>query len=207
MVSRHQGQRLTYAELDAASTALARGLRRQGVARGARVAVSLGNSVEYAVTSYALFKLGAVLVPLNPGFAPAQVVAAMRHLAATHLVVSAETNLPRRAAYANDELVRGVRAGVATLQGVVVVDNAGGRGAVDGVRYEDVAADGRACADALDTLDPDDVVNIQFTSGTTSTPKAACLTHRNVLNNGLAIGDRMLLTHADVVCSPPPMFQ
>jgi hypothetical protein len=42
---------------------------------------------------------------------------------------------------------------------------------------------------------------------TTSTPKAACLTHRGILNNGRSIGDRMLLTHKDIVCSPPPLFQ
>ncbi|KAI5856474.1 long-chain-fatty-acid-CoA ligase [Tricharina praecox] len=55
-------------------------------------------------------------------------------------------------------------------------------------------------------LSPDDVVNIQFTSGTTSTPKAACLTHKSILNNGKAIGDRMLLTPSDIVCCPPPLF-
>ena len=56
------------------------------------------------------------------------------------------------------------------------------------------------------SLSPDEVVNIQFTSGTTSDPKAACLTHRSILNNGKSIGDRMLLTEADIVCCPPPLF-
>jgi acyl-CoA synthetase (AMP-forming)/AMP-acid ligase II len=55
-------------------------------------------------------------------------------------------------------------------------------------------------------LHKDDVVNIQFTSGTTSMPKAACLSHRSILNNGLQIGDRMLLTEKDVICCPPPLF-
>lgn len=55
-------------------------------------------------------------------------------------------------------------------------------------------------------LSPHDVVNIQFTSGTTSTPKAACLSHRSILNNGVQIGDRMLLTPNDIVCCPPPLF-
>lgn len=44
-------------------------------------------------------------------------------------------------------------------------------------------------------------------SRTTSVPKAACLTHTGILNNGKAIGDRMLLTHEDSVCCPPPLFQ
>lgn len=55
-------------------------------------------------------------------------------------------------------------------------------------------------------LDPNEVVNIQFTSGTTSMPKAAMLTHRNILNNGHSIGSRMLLTPDDVVVCPPPLF-
>ena len=56
-------------------------------------------------------------------------------------------------------------------------------------------------------LHPDEVINIQFTSGTTSMPKAACLTHRNILNNGNSVGDRMHLTDKDVVCCPSPLFQ
>ena len=51
-----------------------------------------------------------------------------------------------------------------------------------------------------------DIVNIQFTSGTTSEPKAACLSHRSILNNGHQIGARMLLTPHDIVCCPPPLF-
>ena len=56
------------------------------------------------------------------------------------------------------------------------------------------------------SLSPNDIVNIQFTSGTTAMPKAACLSHRSILNNGAQIGDRMLLTPSDIVCCPPPLF-
>jgi acyl-CoA synthetase (AMP-forming)/AMP-acid ligase II len=55
-------------------------------------------------------------------------------------------------------------------------------------------------------LHRDEIVNIQFTSGTTSAPKAACLTHRSILNNGYFIGRRMELTPTDIVCCPPPLF-
>lgn len=51
-----------------------------------------------------------------------------------------------------------------------------------------------------------DTATIQFTSGTTSTPKAACLTHRNVLNNAFLVGRGMCLTEQDIVCCPPPLY-
>ena len=74
--------------------------------------------------------------------------------------------------------------------------------------YENVLEDGGSGRSLPDQgLDRNDIVNIQFTSGTTSMPKAACLTHRSILNNGNSIGDRMLLTPDDVVCCPPPLFQ
>lgn len=75
-------------------------------------------------------------------------------------------------------------------------------------RYEHVVEDGGQ-GNALEDqgLNANEVANIQFTSGTTSMPKAACLSHKSILNNGNSIGDRMLLTPEDVVCCPPPLFQ
>ena len=64
---RHQRAQITYDELDKKSNALARGLQAIGVKKGDRVSVSLGNNSEFAITTYALFKLGAILVPLNRG--------------------------------------------------------------------------------------------------------------------------------------------
>lgn len=101
---------------------------------------------------------------------------------------------------------------VPSLQNLVLVDNSLGRINISecksSTRYEHVLEDGGQGSALEDqVLDPDDVVNIQFTSGTTSMPKAACLSHRSILNNGNSIGDRMLLTANDRVCCPPPLFQ
>jgi non-ribosomal peptide synthetase component E (peptide arylation enzyme) len=62
VISHHQRIRLSYEELDRESNRLARGLKKLGVRKGDRVAVSLGNNVEFATATYALFKLGAILV-------------------------------------------------------------------------------------------------------------------------------------------------
>lgn len=219
VISRHQQARVTYNELDRRSNALARGLQGIGVKKGDRVSVSLGNNMEFAIATYALFKLGAILNPLNPSFNVEQVVSALNHLGSSHLIVGAETNLSRKPPRSNlpllEHMAPGVRGGklesevVPSLQQVVLVDNAAGRVNTDELKatvpFEAVAA-GNAQTLSDQGLHKDDVVNIQFTSGTTSMPKAACLTHRNILNNGNQIGDRMLLTPEDVVCCPPPLF-
>ncbi|KAK0937975.1 hypothetical protein LTR29_010423 [Friedmanniomyces endolithicus] len=219
VISRHQRAQLSYDELDRKSNALARGLQGIGVKKGDRVAVSLGNSVEFAISTYALFKLGAILNPLNPSFNAQQVVSATKHLDTSHLIIGAETNLSRKPPRNNVQLLEhlapGLRGGmlesesVPSLKEIVLVDNSSGR--VDAaelkatVPFEAIlAGSGRTLPDQ--GLHKDDVVNIQYTSGTTSTPKAACLSHRSILNNGMQIGDRMLLTPSDIVCCPPPLF-
>ena len=55
-------------------------------------------------------------------------------------------------------------------------------------------------------LQPDDAINIQFTSGTTGLPKGATLTHRNIVNNGWFVGECMKFTEADILCIPVPLY-
>ncbi|KAL1980233.1 hypothetical protein VTN96DRAFT_4438 [Rasamsonia emersonii] len=222
VIAKHQNERLTYDALDRKSNALARGLQSIGVRKGDRVAVMLGNSIEYAIATYALFKLGAILVPLNPSFNANQVVAALSHLEASHLIISTEANLPRREPRNNMPLLKHIVPDldaakvesqlIPSLKKIVIVDNSSGR--VDISPYKsltpyssimsELVADGRPLPPQ--GLSLHDIVNIQFTSGTTSMPKAACLSHRSILNNGAQIGDRMLLTPEDIVCCPPPLF-
>ncbi|KAF2729566.1 acetyl-CoA synthetase-like protein [Polyplosphaeria fusca] len=220
VISHHQRIRLTYEKLDRDSNALAQGLARLGVKKGERVAVSLGNTIENATTTYALLKLGAIMVPLNPAFNAPQVLAALNHLTASYLMIGAETNLPRKDPRSNAPLLKNIvpdlESGkleselVPSLRNIIMVNNYAGR--IDTtpfkstLAYENVLADGDGRALPDQGLHKHDIAQIQFTSGTTSMPKAACLSHKSMLNNGNQVGDRMLLTPTDIICVPPPLF-
>jgi len=221
VISRHQQKRLTYEQLDLDSNVVAHGLQSLGVKKGDRVGVSLGNNLEFATVTYALFKLGAVLVPLNPAFTAPQIISGFNHLSASYLIIGTETNLPFKPPRPNVSLLEALVPDLAastlaseaipSLKHIVLVDNSAGRVDLTPLR---AATMWSAISQDTDHRPPiptsplsnNDVVNIQFTSGTTSTPKAACLSHRSILNNGQQIGDRMVLTSQDVVCCPPPLF-
>ncbi|KAF5133095.1 putative acyl-CoA synthetase YngI [Metarhizium anisopliae] len=217
---------LTYYMLDLLSNRLASSLASLGVKKGDRVAISQGNTPEFAALTYACFKLGAVLVPLNPSFNAAQVEAALKHLAAEVLIIGAVTDLAYKPGQgrSNEELLTSIAGdlrasapqseGVPSLKRIIVVDN---RVSHQDVRFKldecRALTPYRALLDGSDRsvipsapLDATDTINIQFTSGTTSTPKAAMLSHRSILNNGIFIAQRMGLEPADRIVVPPPLF-
>lgn len=222
---------LKFADLDAESNGLALSLRQRGVQKGDRVAVSLGNTVEHATLTYALFKLGAILVPLNPAFTSSQVAAALSHLGVKMLIIAAVTDRAYKPGQgrSNLELLRDLVPNlegrqlespqVPTLEQIVLVDNTMHHPSVDFqwdrylttllpyswlTKMPDLAKLRPIVPDS--PLNPNETINIQFTSGTTSHPKAAMLTHTNILNNGYLIGDRMGLTTSDLIVCPPPLF-
>lgn len=167
---------------------------------------------------YACFKIGAILVPLNPAYTPLQTISALNHISAQCLIISAEITLPYKDPQSTKELLNNivchgpnVSGKVSSLRDIILIDNSCGR--VD-ISSMPVTADYYALLLAYrgqrfllqHQLHPDDVINIQFTSGTTSAPKAACLTHRNILNNGFLVGEGMELSENDIICCPPPLY-
>jgi acyl-CoA synthetase (AMP-forming)/AMP-acid ligase II len=162
-------------------------------------------------------------VPLNPAFNAPQVIAALSHLEAAHLIIGTETNLPYKQPRENVTLLKTIApdlstskvesASVASLRNIILVDNSQDRIDTSNFRattpFTDLLVASSRKEEVVvpdEELHRDDIVNIQFTSGTTSAPKAACLTHRSILNNGFFIGERMGLTPKDIVCCPPPLF-
>lgn len=217
---------LTYHALDLLSNRLASSLASLGIRKGDRVAISQGNSPEFAALTYAIFKLGAILVPLNPGFNAQQVVSALGHLEAEVLIVGAVTDLAYRPGRgrSNQELLQKIAGdlkgskiqseAVPTLKKVIVIDNTSSHPAVDfklddyrALTSYDLLLEGSDRSVKPDSpLDPSDTINIQFTSGTTSSPKAAMLAHTSILNNGASIAHRMGLDPSDRIVVPPPLF-
>lgn len=220
----------TFGHLDIESNISAHALRDLGVKKGDRVAVSLGNTIEHADVTYALFKLGAVYVPLNPAFNASQVGAALAHLGVKMLIIGAVTDRAYKPGQgrSNSDLLKSLvpdlearrieSAQVPTLKTVVVLDNTDYHPAVDFqlAKYPSLTpySSLKRPSSSSQTrpvvpdapLDPNETINIQFTSGTTSHPKAAMLTHTNILNNGYLIGQRMGLTPSDLIICPPPLF-
>jgi acyl-CoA synthetase (AMP-forming)/AMP-acid ligase II len=226
----------TYSGLDTASSSLAIALRALGVKKGDRVAVSLGNCPEFAVLTYAIFKLGAILVPLNPAFTAQQVGKALDHLGVELLIIGAVTDLAYKPGRGRSSLpllqalVPDLTAshgrenleapGVKSLRKIVIVDNTASHSNVAPyieshpalVPYSELLAAHQITPSQgtsikpSSPLNPSDTINIQFTSGTTAQPKAAMLSHTSILNNGHLIARRMGLTPADKIVCPPPLF-
>ncbi|KXJ93701.1 hypothetical protein Micbo1qcDRAFT_187794 [Microdochium bolleyi] len=232
-VSSPETTTLSYSALHALSDSLAHSLRSLGVKKGDRFAVSLGNVCENVALSYAAFKLGAILVPLNPSFNAQQLTAALAHLRTEILIIGAVTDLAYKPCRGRSNLdlltalVPDLRASrlessnVPTLKNIIVLDNRPSHPQavfpleelrcltpyttlLDGPSSLSPSQQRRVVPDS--PLTPDEIINIQFTSGTTSLPKAAMLSHTNILNNGRLIADRMGLVPADKIVCPPPLF-
>ena len=217
IISVHQDVRLTYAELDRRSDILAVNVARQlGIRRGDRVAVCSGNSWEYPVLQLGLAKLGAVLVPLNPAFTDTQFHAALNNSQSRALIIQSHLSRGRRKTSRDiTGLIRAATDGnlLPSVEKVVILDSMAAPPedarmyiALDGERIRpfdsllkwysaESAADMPEIAYLHDVAEDrkyaNEVINMQFTSGTTAMPKISCLTHRNLTNNGSLIGQRM----------------
>ena len=220
LVSRHEGQRFTYRELQAASNRLASALLRTGLVPGDRVGIWSHNNVAWVLMQIATAKVGLVLVNINPAYRTAEVEYALNKVGCKALVTMARFKTsdylgmlrelaPELAAAAPGALAS---ARLPRLARVVWIDAPAGQGGDEpGMqRFSDLLASGDAhdprVAQVQAALAAGDPINIQFTSGTTGFPKGATLTHRNILNNGFFIGECMKLGPDDRLCIPVPLY-
>jgi fatty-acyl-CoA synthase len=197
LVSRHQGIRLTYAELDERADVLARALMAAGLEVGDRVGIWAPNCAEWALTQFATAKAGIVLVNINPAYRPTELAYALKQSGCRLLVSATEFKTSDYVA-----MVEEVRGELPALERVVFIGTPdwdellSGAGAVDPGALRNRSAG----------LQFDDAINIQYTSGTTGFPKGATLSHHNILNNGFFVGELCGYTSADRVCIPVPLY-
>ena len=196
VVSVHQDQRLSYAELDALVDRVGTGLMGAGIGRGDRVGIWAPNSLQWLVVQYATARIGAILVNLNPAYRTHEIEYALRQ-SETKLLCSGTSH--KTSDYA--AMIEEVRGGLEALQRVVFIDDP-----ADWASLADVEADADALAERDASLGFDDPINIQYTSGTTGAPKGATLTHHNLLNNGHFVCELLDYAETDRVCLPVPFY-
>jgi len=216
LVSRHQNDRLTYAELRRRVDEVACSLMRLGLEKGDRVAIWSQNNVEWLVTQHATAKAGLVLVNINPAYRRAELEYAINKVGCRAIVLSPAFKTSNYIEMLNDlapELATS-RPGalkatkLPSLQFVIRLGDEKTPGMYNFgdllTPPNDAEKDRLAALGA--TLKPDEPINIQFTSGTTGNPKGATLTHRNILNNGFFVGEAIRLTDKDRICVPVPLY-
>ncbi|MDM0123386.1 AMP-binding protein [Variovorax arabinosiphilus] len=206
LVSRHEGQRFTYRELQAAANRLASALLKTGLQSGDRVGIWSHNNAPWILMQIATAKVGLVLVNINPAYRTSEVEYALNKVGCKLLVTMAQF---KTSDYLGMLRELGPKR-LPLLQHTVWIDKAGDADQADMLRFSELLASGdpddTRVAEVGATLKATDPINIQFTSGTTGFPKGATLTHRNILNNGFFVGKCMRLTPADRLCIPVPMY-
>ena len=201
LVSRHQGLRWSWAELDAEVDRIASGLLAHGVGKGDRVGIWAPNCAEWTVVQFATAKVGAILVTINPAYRISEIEYALNKVGCSVLIAAPSFRSSDYIA-----MLRQLgRAALPQLRLLVSLGEAEHDGFLPWARLA-IAPDPAGLAAIAAQLDCNDAINIQFTSGTTGFPKGATLTHRNILNNGYFTGRTIGLTPADRICIPVPLY-
>ncbi|SUA62756.1 AMP-binding protein [Oligella urethralis] len=216
MVSRHQGIRYTYQELRDQVDRVACSLRRLGFRRGDRLALWATNSAEWTVIQYATAKAGIILVTLNPSYRRKELEYSLNKVSCAGLVLISsfkdsdyESMVYDVVPELKDSPLGELRsANVPSLRYVIKLEDDPSTGILNykDLLVEPTAAELEALQEVGKELQFDDPINIQFTSGTTGSPKGTTLTHHNILNNGYFIGEKIKLSPADRVSIAVPLF-
>jgi fatty-acyl-CoA synthase len=187
----HQNVRLTWRELDREVTRTARGLVGLGLRPGDRAGIWASNCVEWILMQHAASRAGIVLVNVNPAYRSHELRYVLKK-SQIHALFLWEKDA--RANY-REILAESRNGDDLPLEHVIWL----GTGS-----WDEMLAGGRDLPP--DRGAPGDVANIQYTSGTTGLPKGVMLTHRGLLNNGMAIGLMLHAAETDRICAPVPLY-
>ncbi|RMF12014.1 MAG: AMP-binding protein, partial [Alphaproteobacteria bacterium] len=216
LVCPHQGVRWTWQELKARAEEMAAGLLALGLEPGDRVGIWSPNKAEWVLTQFATAYAGLVLVNINPAYRLAELEYALNKVGCKALVLADTFKSSDYVAMVRDlapEIDKSQPEGLEAarlphLRHVIVIADEAPPGFLPFARIATGGTDqARDRVQALKTeLQPEDPINIQFTSGTTGSPKGATLTHHNILNNGYFVGEAQRFTEEDRLCIPVPLY-
>ena len=196
LVACAQGYRATYRELWDTTTTLAKALLARGINKGDRVGIWAPNRFEWVIVQYATARIGAILVNVNPAYKARELEYALNQSGLRLLLHSRGF---RKTDYRS--ILGDVRGRCPKLQQAVVIDDEWAA-----LLREADSIDDSTLAQREANLRCKDPINIQYTSGTTGSPKGATLSHHNILNNGHLCGEMLRYTEADRVCVPLPFY-
>jgi len=197
LVSVSENHRFTYRQLTEEVDRAARALLALGVAKGDRVGIWSTNCTGWVLTQFATAKIGAIMVSINPSYRLHELEFALKQSECNYLLRGEGF---KDADYA--AMIQEVRAKktLPDLRQVIAL-----RDWESFITQADRISP-QQLADRQAGLDSDEVINIQYTSGTTGFPKGAMLTHHNILNNGFWVGEYMRFTENDRLCIPVPFY-
>ncbi|MEZ2390854.1 AMP-binding protein [bacterium RCC_150] len=208
-----EARRWSYEKLNDDVDRLARALLAMGIARGDRVGIWSPNCAEWTILQYATAKVGAILVNVNPAYRSHELEFVVRQNGMRMLVGAPSdknsdyVDMSRQALASCPDLKELVFLpdwGLDMLDGGVPQSEAEQTYAELLKRADDVVPS--TLQARMVELDPNDPINLQYTSGTTGFPKGATLTHYNILNNGHQIGSLLSYTEQDRVVLPVPFY-
>ena len=212
----YQNIHWTYKKFQQEVDSLATGLLNLGISKGDRIGIWGPNSVEWCLTQFATAKVGAIMVCINPAYRTYELEYALKKVECK-AIITAESfkssqylhmlqEISPELAYQTPECLQ-----LTSFPQLEMIIRMGNEKTPGMLNFNDICNRGsqenhQELANLKNTLMPDDAINIQFTSGTTGSPKGATLTHFNIINNACLSAKAMRFDETDKLCIPVPLY-